>query len=119
MLQHSTTVCHAGRLAPGFVDVGGAIISLTRFQSEGHRFMKFGPVNGQDGLTFTKLAFLKWTVKVIPECLFSHSPNPFACNKLGGVWYNSPLSLNDLGDGCWTAEKAKLKVIFIQTLHVF
>jgi hypothetical protein len=33
-----------------------------------------------------------WTVKFVEKCLFSHSPNPWACKKLeGSLFFNSPL----------------------------
>lgn len=104
--DYSKDVCHAGRLQPGFVDMGGVILSFPRFISEGHKFMSFGEVNGQDGLMFTKLNFLQWKPKIIKKCLFSHSPNPVMCAKLGGTWWNSPASLDALSAGCLTNDQA-------------
>jgi hypothetical protein len=68
--------------------------------------MDMGDTNGQDGLMFEDCVRKNWRVLTIRRCLFSHSPNPYMCGRLGGVWFNSPSSRAELSDACWTHDRA-------------
>lgn len=99
--------CLASKLERGYIDLGGALLSLPKYVAENRRFMDYGPINAQDGLTFADLAASGWRAKRVPRCLFAHSPNPYTCAQLGGVWFRSVASRHELGDACWT--KARLQ----------
>eukprot|EP01035_Chromulina_nebulosa_P018051 gene18051-23696_t len=106
-INMSASVCHRAFFQVGYIDLGGAILSLPRLQREYHRFMKFGAINSQDGYLFMQLIAQGWIVKHVDECLYAHAPNPYTCSVLGGVWWNSPNSLSELGDSCMNAQLAK------------
>jgi hypothetical protein len=99
------TLCHEGKLESGFVDLGGAIFSLKRFRKEQHRFMRFGRLNAQDGLTFELLKAMGWKTFHVRKCLFGHSPNPVTCRELGGYWFNSPVTRKEQAESCWSEEQ--------------
>ena len=103
----SATRCQRVAMKRGYVDLGGAILSFPRFLKEGHKFSALGDINSQDGFMISKLSYMNWRPKLIRLCLYSHSPNPYACSKLGGVWWNSPSSLKEFGDACLTKKAAE------------
>jgi hypothetical protein len=108
-LNMSSTICHEAVIRCGMVDLGGVILNYQRFQSEHRRFMVFGAVNSQDGFMFTLLVHHGWRMKYVRNCLFSHSPNPYMCNKLGGVWWDSSISGKELGESCLNSEQVEKK----------
>jgi hypothetical protein len=101
-LEMNGTVCHTAKLQPGYIDLGGGIILLRRLNKDRLRFMQFGAVNSQDGFMLSMMSDHKWKVKHVKECLYSHSPNPYACYRLGGTWYTSAKSRAEMSDSCWS-----------------
>lgn len=104
-LNMSSSKCHVARLELGFIDLGGAIISLEKFRQNSLKFMAAGEINAQDGLVFMEIADSNWRVNHVQKCLFSHSPNPYACYLLGGAWFESGASRKEIGDACWNPEE--------------
>lgn len=104
----SATKCYQPQFKHGFVDLGGAIISLPRFAHEGHKFAQFGKINSQDGIMFFKLSTYKWRSSIVSECLFSHAPSPWGCHKAGGVWSTAFSSWSELSDSCLTQDQVKV-----------
>lgn len=106
-VQFGPNACYDARLQSGYVDLGGVMLSLPKFLAEQRRFMDYGAVNAQDGMMFSDLKASGWQATRVPRCLFSHSPNPYACSVLGGVWFASAASRHELGDACWSPAKLK------------
>eukprot|EP00607_Mallomonas_marina_P005693 CAMPEP_0182431324 /NCGR_PEP_ID=MMETSP1167-20130531/48229_1 /TAXON_ID=2988 /ORGANISM="Mallomonas Sp, Strain CCMP3275" /LENGTH=344 /DNA_ID=CAMNT_0024617535 /DNA_START=90 /DNA_END=1121 /DNA_ORIENTATION=- len=106
-IEMSSKVCHKGKLQPGYVDLGGVIFSLSRYYADNLYFMKFGAINSQDGLMFRTMLSLGWRVRHVPICLFSHAPNPYSCSQLGGTWYESSASRNELSSACWSEDAVR------------
>lgn len=98
----SMNQCHAGRLDRGYIDLGGIAISLSKLLSCNIRFMDYGAVNSQDGLFVMSLSLSGWKSKRIPNCAFHHAPNPYGCHQLGGIWYTSASSIDEVGDSCFS-----------------
>jgi hypothetical protein len=106
-LQFGYNTCYDARIRSGYVDLGGVMLSLPKFLAEQRRFMDYGAINAQDGMMFADLKASGWQATRVPRCLFSHSPNPYSCSVLGGVWFASAASRQELGDACWSPAKLK------------
>ena len=106
--------CHKPIMRRGYVDLGGVILSLKRLLSDSPSFMSFGDINCQDGMMFSKLLTnFRWRVLNVNDCLFSHSPNPFMCSKLNGLWHLSPSSLDEVSKACWSFDEFMLKKAYL------
>jgi hypothetical protein len=101
-INMSATQCHEGRLERGYVDLGGVALSFKRFIESNIKFMDYGAVNGQDGIMFSDAVYQGWTWKHVPVCAYSHAPNPYGCHKLGGKWFESASSVDEVSDSCWS-----------------
>jgi hypothetical protein len=105
---------HRPIMRRGYVDLGGVILSFKRLLLDSLSFMSFGAINCQDGMMFSKLlSNFKWRVGNINDCLFSHSPNPFMCSKLNGLWHLSPSSLDESSKACWSFDEFMLKKVYL------
>ena len=102
--------CLEALLFKGHADLGAMVFSLPRFLRENHRFMSFGPVHFQDGLLLEKLRFMGWKFLAVKQCLFSHVHNAYHCTKSGGVWWNSPNSVDEIAHACINYETARLMI---------
>lgn len=121
VLEFSNTSCLEARLEYGLCDLGAALIRRTSLRRSRRRWMDFGPVNAQDGVFFLWMKRAGWTWKRVPRCLFSHAPNPYLCqHTLGGQWWNSSASRQELASACWSAarvarERANRRVPLVES----
>jgi len=75
--------CFWNGLSPLRTDLGANIWNYRRWQKENRNFTVYSPACCHDGFLATDLIKDGWTVKKVPMCLFSHSPNPWsACRHL-------------------------------------
>jgi len=75
--------CFWNGLSPIYTDLGATIWNYQRWQTENRNFTHYSPACCHDGFVASELFSAEWTVKRVPICLFSHSPNPWsACRHL-------------------------------------
>jgi len=75
--------CFLNLLAPVKTDLGAAIWNFPRWQKENRNFNGYSPNCCHDGFLSLDLLEAGWSLKQVPICFFSHSPNLWsACRHL-------------------------------------
>lgn len=70
--------CMENRLRLGTSDLGSVLFKYNKFVAENRLFTSCPSNTMQDGCMIQTLLESNWRTRVIPKCLFSHSPNPWA-----------------------------------------
>ncbi len=86
--KNGQVTCVNNRFQWAWTDLGANIIKLSKFRIDKLRFSSFEADSTQDGQMAGYMVTNGWKTKLIPECLFSHNPNPWSCCHQDGIFWH-------------------------------